>query len=427
MLSSRVGLGAARRTQGGRPISTDYVVATPDRRAVLGGASAVLGTMLGTSTIASPARGTAGFDAFVQSLWPEASAKGVDRDIFDRATARLVPDEDVPRASDAQPEFERPVQSYVQDAVSPGRVARGRTLVEQYASTPGGVAGRFGVPAEIALAAWAMESDYGRVRGTHDVVRTLATLAYTRAERPVFRDEVLAALVILQGGTVPRERLVGSWAGAMGDPQFLPSAYLKYAVSAGGEGAPDIWTNPADTLASIANFLRMEGWAPGQPWIEAVVTPRGFAVPTLHADAARWAALGLRRADGGSPAGDGTAALFMPAGASGPAFLLYPNYFVIKRYNNSDAYALSLGLLARRIAGAAPPETPWPTRPVSLSRADRVFIQDRLAALGLYDGARDGKFGPKARDAVHAYQRQAGLSPADGFATPALVASLRRP
>ncbi len=398
-----------------------------DRRVFLAVTSAALSAPLDTVAFASPASGTAGFDAFLQSLWPDARAKGVGRDIFDRALAGLVPDGGVPKASDRQPEFEKPLQSYVQEAVSPGRIARGRALMTRYASALDGVAGRSGVPGEVALAAWAMETDYGRVRGARDVLRTLATLAYTRAERPVFRDEVLATLVILQRGTVPRQRLVGSWAGAMGDPQFLPSAYLKYAVSAGGEGAPNIWTNPADTLASIANFLRMEGWASGQPWVEDVVVPEGFTFPTLHADAARWAELGLRRADGRPPAGEGTAALFFPAGAPGPAFLLFPNYFVIKQYNNSDAYALSLGALARRIGGAAPMATPWPARPVSLSRADRVFIQDRLAALGLYDGARDGKFGPKARDAVHAYQERAGLPPADGFATPALVASLRRP
>ena len=408
------------------------------RRVLLAGAVAALAAptaaspvlaspVLASPVLASPVARAAGFDAFLQTLWPDARARGVGRDIFEGALAGLIPDAGVPKASDRQPEFEKPVQSYVQEAVSAGRVARGRALMEQYASTLGGTAARFGVPAAITLAAWGMESDYGRVRGTRDVVRTLATLAYTRPDRPVFRDEFVAALVILQRGAVARERLVGSWAGAMGDPQFLPSAYLKYAVSAGGGAAPDIWTDPADVLASIGNFLRMEGWAPGQPSVADVLLPPRFAFPTLHAEADEWARLGLRRGDGQPPTGEGTAALFLPAGAAGPAFLLFPNYFVVKQYNNSDAYALSLATLAGRIAGAAPSATPWPARPVSLSRADRVFVQDRLAALGLYTGTRDGKFGPKARDAVHAYQRQAGLQPADGFATPALVASLRRP
>jgi Membrane-bound lytic murein transglycosylase B len=170
--------------------------------------------------------------------------------------------------------------------------------------------------------------------------------------------------------------------------------------------------------------LRVEGWVSGQPWIEEVVIPQGFAFPTLHGRAAEWAALGLRRRDGRDPAGDGDAALFLPSGAAGPAFLLFPNYFVIKQYNNSDSYALSLGSLALRIAGAPAP-APWPARPVMLSRTDKAFIQSRLAAMGLYQGPRDGKFGPKARDAIHAYQRRVGLAPADGFATPAVLASLR--
>ena len=284
---------------------------------------------------------------------------------------------------------------------------------------------RFGVPGEICLAAWGMETDFGRAQGGRDIVRTLATLAYTRRDRPVFRDEFVAALVILDRGEVPRERLKGSWAGAMGDPQFLPSAYLKYAVAAAGSGAPDIWTNPADVLASIASFLRAEGWAPNEPWIEDVVLPNAFGFPTLHASPAEWTALGLRRSDGRVPAGDGDAALFVPSGAAGPAFLLFPNYFVIKQYNNSDSYALSLGSLAQRIAGAPPLATPWPTKVTNLSRGDKMLIQAKLSALGLYDGPHDGKFGPKARDAIHAFQKQAGLTPADGFATPALVKSLR--
>ena len=368
----------------------------------------------------------AGFSAFLQSLWPQAQAQGVRRATFDAAVAGLTPDPSAPKATGKQPEFDVPLQTYYRSAVSAGRIAEGRELAARYASASSTMEGRFGVPGEICLAAWGMESDFGRTRGNHDIVRTLATLAYTRPDRPVFRDEFVAALAILDRGAVPRERLRGSWAGAMGDPQFLPSAYLKFAVSASGEGAaPDIWTNPADILASIASFLRAEGWAPGQPWIEDVVLPQGFDFPTLHSSAADWARLGLRRPDGREPAGEGDAALFLPSGAAGPAFLLFANYFVIKQYNNSDSYALSLGSLARLIADAPPPSTPWPARVANLSRKDRAFIQARLAAKGLYDGARDGKFGPKARDAIHAYQRQAGLAPADGFATPALVASLR--
>ncbi len=347
------------------------------------------------------------------------------RETYDALSAALTPDTSLPRSSGAQAEFEKPLQTYYREAVTPGRVAQGRTLAATYTSLLAGNESRFGVPGGICVAAWGMESDYGRVRGSRDILRTLATLAWTRADRPVFRDEFIAAVLILDRGTVARSRLVGSWAGAMGDPQFLPSAYLKYAVrAAGDEAAPDIWTDPSDILSSVANFLRGEGWAAGEPWIEEVTLPAEFEFPTLHATAADWVRYGLRRADSRQVEGSGEAALFCPAGAAGPAFLLFPNYFVIKQYNNSDSYALSFGSLAQRIAGAAPP-APWPARSVALSRQDRSLIQARLAAMGLYAGVQDGKFGPKARDAIHAYQKRAGLSPADGFATPALVASLK--
>ena len=390
----------------------------PSRRGVL----AMLAGLTASAARAVPDS----FAAVLQSLWPEAQAQGVRREIFDGLVTALAPDLTLPRSGGGQPEFERPLQAYYREAVSAGRIAQGRSRAASYADTLAADQRRFGVPGEICLAAWGMESDYGRTRGTRDILRTVATLAWMRRDRPAFRDEFVAAVVILDRGLVSRERLVGSWAGAMGDPQFLPSAYLKYAVNASGDAAtPDIWGRPPDILASIANFLRTEGWTPGEPWIEEVVIPDGFEYPTLHASAADWSRLGLRRPAGPPPEGGSDAALFLPAGATGPAFLLYPNYFVIKQYNNSDSYALSLGSLAQRIAGAPPLATAWPARAINLSRADKTFVQTRLAALGLYDGAQDGKFGPKARDAIHAYQKRAGLTPADGFATPALVASLR--
>ena len=369
--------------------------------------------------------GPGDFAGFLQSLWPEAQAQGVRRETFDAVVAGLTPDSGLPRGSGGQPEFDKPLQAYYREAVSAGRIAQGRQLAAAHAGALAAAEARYGVPGEIALAAWGMESDYGRTRGTRDILRTLATLAWTRTDRPVFRDEFVAALVILDRGTVPRQRLVGSWAGAMGDPQFLPSAYLKYAASAGGGAAPDIWDNPADIVTSVASFLHAEGWAAGQPWLEEVVLPTGYAFPTLHASSADWAAQGLRRPDGRAPSGEGDAALFLPSGAAGPAFLLFPNYFVIKQYNNSDSYALSLGSLAQRIAGGPPLATPWPANPLNLPRKDKAFIQARLSEKGLYTGPQDGKFGPKARDAIHAYQLQAGLAPADGFATPALVRSLK--
>lgn len=370
------------------------------------------------------AHATDAFAGYLAGLWPAAEAAGVARGTFDQATAGLTLDRALAAASTHQAEFDKPLQTYYREAVTAGRIARGRELAAAYASALDGIEGRFGVPREICLAAFGMESAFGRSQGERDVLRTLASLAYLRRDRPTFRDEFVAALVMIEKG-VPRARLKGSWAGAMGGPQFLPSVYLKYAVSAAGQDAPDIWDNSGDILASIANFLRGEGWAAGQPWIEDVALPAGFEIPTLHASAENWAAMGLRRSDGRAPAGAGEAALFLPSGTAGPAFLLFPNYFVIKQYNNSDSYALSLASLAQRIGGAPPLATPWPAKPINLSRADKLLVQTKLAALGLYDGPRDGKFGPKARDAIHAYQRRVGLKPADGFATPDLVRRLK--
>jgi membrane-bound lytic murein transglycosylase B len=363
------------------------------------------------------------FAAFLQTLWPLAEAKGVHRATFDSVVAGLTLDPSLPKTSGGQAEFDKPLQSYFKEAVSAGRISQGRQAAATYADVLRSLESRFGVPGEILLAAWAMESDFGRSRGNRDIVRSLATQAFTRPDRPLFRDEFVEAVLLLDQGQVDRTKMTGSWAGAMGDPQFMPSAFRKYAVSASG-GAPDIWANPADILASIANFLKSEGWRPDRPWIKEVVLPSGFAIPTLHAGVAEWARFGVRAAAGSLP-GDGDAVLFLPSGAAGPAFLLFENYWIIKQYNNSDSYALSFGALAQRIAGAPALSAAWPQTPVNLSRTDKSFIQTKLAALGLYHGSADGKFGPTSRDAIHAYQKQVGISPADGFATPALVKRLR--
>ena len=364
------------------------------------------------------------FTSFLQTLWPLAEAKGVHRATFDSVIAGLTLDPSLPRTSGGQAEFDKPLQTYFKEAVSAGRIAQGRQAAATYATILRSLEGRFGVPGEILLAAWAMESDFGRSRGNRDIVRSLATQAFTRPDRPLFRDEFVEALLLLDQGQVDRTKMTGSWAGAMGDPQFMPSAFRKYAVSAAGGGAPDIWANPADILASIANFLKSEGWRPDRPWIKEVVLPPGFGIPTLHAKTADWAGMDVRPASGSLP-NDGDAALFLPSGAAGPAFLLFENYWIIKQYNNSDSYALSFGALAQRIAGAPFLAGTWPQPPVNVSRSDKTYVQTRLAELGLYQGAADGKFGPTSRDAIHAYQKQVGISPADGFATPGLVKRLR--
>jgi lytic murein transglycosylase len=365
-----------------------------------------------------------GFHAFLDSLWPQAAARGVSRATFDQALGSLTEDPSVPVAVGKQPEFERLLSSYFAEAVSPTRIARGRVLDQTYRAELTAVSRRNGVPRGILLAAWGMESDFGRDRGDRDIVRSLATLAFHRRDTDLFVNELLSALVILQKGEIPRTRLIGSWAGAMGDPQFLPSAYLKYAVSYRGARAPDIWNNPADTLASIGNFLRQSGWNPALPWGVEVVLPKNFAFKTLHADFADFAAAGVKATDGAAlPKGNAT--LFLPAGAAGPAFLLSDNYWVLKTYNNSDAYALSLACLGDRIVGKPGLHKAWPKKQKLWSRGDKIEIQKLLTRLKLYRGTLDGKFGQASRDAIHAFQIEANDEPADGIGGPNLLALLR--
>jgi lytic murein transglycosylase len=271
-----------------------------------------------------------------------------------------------------------------------------------------------------------MEADFEEPGQTRDVLRSLATLAYARPQTPTFKTEFIAALAMLGRRLATRGQLRGSWAGAMGMPQFMPSAYLKYALRYSGHGPADIWSSVPDSLASIANFLNKSGWRRGLPWGFEVELPPAFGWRSLHADFAAWRDLGLGRADGLSFPARGEAALFAPAGAAGPAFLLSANYWILKQYNNSDSYALSLALLADRIAGGPGVRKPWPDHVRMLSRADRIRLQRSLAALGFYRGLTDGKIGPATRDAVHEFQVKAGLQPADGLAAPDVLAELER-
>jgi lytic murein transglycosylase len=363
------------------------------------------------------------FQAFVQSLWPAAEQRGISRATFDAALSGLEPDPSVPAAAGRQAEFERPLKSYLDEAASPRRAARGRECLRTWRPELSAIEKRFGVPAAIVLAAYGMESDYGKAKGEKDIIRSLATLAYVREDRPVFRDELLSALVMLGQGAVSRAALKGSWAGAMGGPQFLPSAYLKYAVSYAGRGAADIWSNPLDSLASIANFLRQSGWQPGLPWGVEVILPKDFGFGSLHQSFAEFAAEGVKSVDRSSfPQGEAT--LFLPSGAAGPAFLLSANYWVLKSYNNSDSYALSLALLSGRIEGGGALRGQWPDGEVFLSRTQKTEIQRWLEKLGFYHGIIDGRFGQASRDAIHDFQIRAGISPADGFAAPDLMRRL---
>ncbi|MGB9014990.1 MAG: lytic murein transglycosylase, partial [Methylovirgula sp.] len=246
-----------------------------------------------------------------------------------------------------------------------------------------------------------------------------------RTQNDRFVDELLSALVILDKHAMPRDKMRGSWAGAMGDPQFLTSAFLKYAVSYSGDRFPDIWNRPEDTLASIGNFFHASGWNRALPWGLEVILPAYFRFTALHADFREFAAAGIRAANGAALPGGGKATLFLPAGAGGPAFLLSDNYWVLKTYNNSDSYALSLACLGDRIVGRAGLHAAWPKHSKLWNRAEKIEIQKLLTRLHLYHGTFDGKFGQASRDAIHEFEIEAHDAPADGFARADLLALLR--
>jgi membrane-bound lytic murein transglycosylase B len=363
------------------------------------------------------------FQSFIADLWPDASARGVSRATFDAAFKGVVPDPQVIAATKRQPEYVRPVGAYIALLVTDGRIAAGKKRAVPFAETLAAVEEKFGVDRFILLAIWGIESNYGSEPEGKDVIRSLATLAEARYRDDFFRGELIAALVILQQGRIARGKLVGSWAGAMGQPQFIPSSYLRYAVDFSGDGRADIWTNVLDVLASIANYFRESGWTAKMPWGFEVAIPAGFDYRKSRAPFADWSALGLRRADGGALPGAGEAILFFPSGHKGPAFLVSKNFETIKRYNNSDAYALAAVHLADRMRGAGPFRGPWPDDKL-LSREERVELQRGLAALGYKVNNFQGQIDFDLRDNVREIQASAGMVP-DGNPDAALLAIVR--
>ena len=367
---------------------------------------------------------SAAYSAFVARLWPLAKGRGVSRATFDQAFAGVDPDPKVVELTRKQAEFVKPVWSYLQSAASEQRIRRGMEQAGAWADTLGEVEARTGVPRWVVLGVWGMETNFGSFTGGKDVIRSLATLAAIGYRGSFFRDELLAALVILQQRHVAREDMKGSWAGAMGQTQFMPTSFMRFAVDGDGDGHKDIWTSVPDALASTANYLRRNGWKPGLPWGFEVVLPKGFDWQLAKADFARWAAHGVHRADGAPMPHGGEASLFLPAGAHGPVFLVTANFGVIKRYNNSDSYALGVAHLGDRLAGGGPIRAEWPLDDGPLDRAQRIELQRRLSALGHDVGPADGRLGPRARDALRDVQARHGEIP-DGYAGQGALQMLR--
>ncbi|WP_375460325.1 lytic murein transglycosylase [uncultured Enterovirga sp.] len=364
------------------------------------------------------------FARFLADLWPVARDAGIARATFDAALQGLTPDPKVVALTRKQSEFSRPIWEYVNGAASGQRVAKGRAASAEWDSTFDRIERTYGVPREVVLAVWGMESGFGSNTGGLSVIRSLATLAYVRYRGDFFRDELIQALRIIQDGHATRDSLKGSWAGAMGQTQFMPSSYAAYAIDQDGDGHPNIWTSVPDALASTANYLRQKGWKPGLPWVVEVAVPGQIDLRVNRRGFADWASMGVRRTDGEGLPGSGEASLFMPTGIRGPAFLVGDNFEVIRAYNSSDAYALGVGYLANRIGGGGALARAWPISEKALSHPEKEEVQKRLAKLGLYKGEADGRHGGRTREAIREFQRRSGLV-ADGYADVAVLRALR--
>lgn len=370
------------------------------------------------------------FARWVTGLRASARAAGIDE-----ATLRIAFDDVryLPRVVEldrAQPEFTRTVWDYLDSAVSPQRVALGQDKLLQLRSQAEAATARYGVAPNVIVAIWGIESNYGSNYGDIPTIDALATLGFEGRREDWARGQLLAALKILQGGDIDRAHMIGSWAGAMGQTQFLPSVFLAYAVDADGDGRRDIWGSMPDVMASTANFLARSGWRAEQPWGTEVQLPSGFdpgrADAEVRQSSAQWAAEGVRTV-AGAPLpefADGT--ILLPAGARGPAFLVGPNFRAILRYNNSTSYALAVGLLAQRLADGPGVQAPWPRDLPALSRSQLMALQTALNERGFASGTPDGMMGPATRDGLRRYQRSVGL-PADGYPTLELLRRLQEP
>jgi lytic murein transglycosylase len=360
----------------------------------------------------------------------EAAAAGVSAAALERSFAGLSADASILDLLVRQPEHALAPWDYMARLASDSRIAEGRERLAEHAGTFASVEERFGVDRHVVAAIWGVESSYGALPGTRPVIASLATLTVADARRRRFwRKELLAALEISERGDMPAHEMLGSWAGAMGHTQFMPSTYLAHAVDHDGDGRRDIWRSIPDALASTANYLRHSGWGSGVPWGLEVVLPDGFdprlATPVEARGLSEWQALGLRLASGRDwPSELGTSALLLPTGVNGPAFLVTSNYRAVLEYNNAMAYALAVGHLSDRLAGRPALVAAWPTDDPPLDHDGRRELQERLAAVGLDVGPIDGILGESTRAAVRAWQLRNG-NPADGWPATRLLQRLR--
>jgi len=370
----------------------------------------------------------ADFDSCVDDIRASAAKQGVSRATFDRVMEGVTPDPTAVEAMDKQPEFTTPIWDYMAFLVDEQRVSDGREMMRQHAAALSSAEARYGVDRYAIAAVWGIESDYGKLAGKWSLPQALATLACTAPRRrDYFRGELIATLQIVGRGDLEPRQLRGSWAGAVGQTQFMPSTYLRLAVDGDGDGRRDLVDSTADALHSTANFLSRSGWVRGEPWGFEVTVPPDYSGPsgrTRRDSLAEWRARGVRRVDGGDLSGGGSAALLLLAGPSGPGFLVFKNYDVVYSYNASDSYALAISVLSDRLRGSSGIRTPWPTDDRGLSRAERKEVQEQLLRRGYDVGEADGAIGARTRQAISEYQARIGLT-RDGRAGGRVLDALR--
>jgi lytic murein transglycosylase len=371
----------------------------------------------------------ASFPECLERLWPAGARRGITRETFTAYTARLTPDLRIMDLLDGQPEFTKSFWDYLDLLVNDERIGQGRALLEKYRATFDAVERAYGVDRHVIVAIWGVETNYGTLGGDRPVIRSTATLACIGRRQNYFREEFLSALEILQRGDVRPERFVGSWAGAFGPTQFMPTAFKRYAVDFDRDGRRDVIDSVPDIIASTANNLKKDGWTAGETWGYEVVVPANFNF--MLADHARmmtardWERTGLARPGGKPfPHPDENAFLLIPAGVQGPGFLMLPNFRAIMRYNPSEAYALAIGHLSDRLRGGEAFAQAWPRYERVLSRDERLELQQLLVRRGYDVGEPDGQLGARTRAAIRDFQTKIGQVP-DGFASAVILDQLR--
>jgi glucose-6-phosphate 1-epimerase len=372
------------------------------------------------------------FQRCLSDLRPRAATAGVDAAVFDAHLATRTPDMSVLELLDAQPEFTTPIWDYLAALVDEQRVRDGQAMLQAHAGTLAQVSGQYGVDAQTVVAVWGVESDYGRTFGKRPLLTSLATLSCFGRRQAFFRDELFATLKLLQSGDLQAEGLTGSWAGAFGHTQFMPSTYQRIAVDFDGDGRRDLVGSIPDALASTANYLRRAGWRSGEPWGYEVALPRGFDASLAGRRSKRpiadWVARGVTRIDGSpiTASADAQAGVLLPAGIDGPAFLVLRNFDAIYSYNAAESYALAIATLSDRLRGGSPLVKAWPTDDPGLGRDERRQLQTLLLARGHAIGEADGLVGTLTRRAIVAEQQRLGLQPQDGRAGRKILTALQR-